>query len=313
VCDSLVFFELRLVSIFVHILLMSVQYDYVAYIDESGDDGIKRVRPIDPNGASEWLILAAYLVGAHREPEVVHWRNEIRSRFTGHQRQDIHFNKLIPEKKLLLCETLAEKPGWCFAVASNKQNMKLYRNKRAEKVPSRNWFYCWMSRILIERVSWWVSAHSQNHFGQKRCVKLVYSNRGGMSYSQLNAYYTWLKDRTHRDIERFPGFQVDWDVISSDLIRVYPHEQRAGLQLADAVAGAVFKSCDYLNSGGIDNRFVKALKPRFAWYPLDREKRVAGFGLKLMPKYQDIPLVNQQRQVFEFFGYPEKVWWPPTT
>ena len=30
---------------------------YVAYIDEAGDAGLKTVRPLDPSGASEWLIL----------------------------------------------------------------------------------------------------------------------------------------------------------------------------------------------------------------------------------------------------------------
>src|SRR5215211_7450836 len=32
---------------------------YIAYIDEAGDPGLTRVRPQDPNGSSEWLVLGA--------------------------------------------------------------------------------------------------------------------------------------------------------------------------------------------------------------------------------------------------------------
>jgi hypothetical protein len=37
-------------------------YEYVAYIDESGDQGLQKVKPIDPDGSSEWLIVAGVLI-----------------------------------------------------------------------------------------------------------------------------------------------------------------------------------------------------------------------------------------------------------
>jgi len=46
-------------------------YSYIAYIDEAGDDGIRKVRPIDPNGASEWLVLSAIVIRASREKELI--------------------------------------------------------------------------------------------------------------------------------------------------------------------------------------------------------------------------------------------------
>lgn len=38
---------------------VSMTYGFVAYIDESGADGLKRVRPKDPAGSSEWFVLSA--------------------------------------------------------------------------------------------------------------------------------------------------------------------------------------------------------------------------------------------------------------
>ena len=40
------------------------EYGYIAYIDEAGDPGLNRVRPIDENGASEWLVLSAVVMRA---------------------------------------------------------------------------------------------------------------------------------------------------------------------------------------------------------------------------------------------------------
>jgi hypothetical protein len=39
---------------------LSKPYEYVLYIDEAGDDGLKRVRPIDGAGATEWGSVANF-------------------------------------------------------------------------------------------------------------------------------------------------------------------------------------------------------------------------------------------------------------
>ena len=51
----------------------SPDYGYIAYIDEAGDPGLKTVRPLDENGASEWLVLSAVVMKAEREAKVVDW------------------------------------------------------------------------------------------------------------------------------------------------------------------------------------------------------------------------------------------------
>jgi hypothetical protein len=35
------------------------QVGYIAYVDEAGDDGLGRIRPLDHRGASEWMVLEA--------------------------------------------------------------------------------------------------------------------------------------------------------------------------------------------------------------------------------------------------------------
>jgi hypothetical protein len=43
-------------------------YDYVAFIDEAGDPGISKVRPLDANGGSEWLMIGGVHADRGDEP-----------------------------------------------------------------------------------------------------------------------------------------------------------------------------------------------------------------------------------------------------
>jgi len=108
---------------------------YIAYIDEAGDPGLTRVRPIDPNGASEWLALGAIVVRAESEPEIVQWVRDIRHEIKAHQGPDLHYRKLSSERKVKVCERVASLKLRSFALLSNKKNMRGYRNKVAEAYP----------------------------------------------------------------------------------------------------------------------------------------------------------------------------------
>jgi hypothetical protein len=77
-------------------------YGYIAYIDEAGDPGLKRVRPIDQNGASEWLVLSAVVMQAKREPDVLGWTQGNISNLGVKQRHDLHYRTLSPTRKSLL-------------------------------------------------------------------------------------------------------------------------------------------------------------------------------------------------------------------
>jgi hypothetical protein len=107
---------------------------FVAYIDESRDTGLKKVRSADdPLGASEWLILSCVVVSIEDDRKLVSWANEIKSKFTNVQRPDLHFADLLPAKKTIACEILASKPCTVFLVASNKKNIERYKNPNLDE------------------------------------------------------------------------------------------------------------------------------------------------------------------------------------
>lgn len=55
--------------------------------------------------------------------------------------------------------------------------------------------------------------------------------------------------------------RVDWDVIRPDRIRAVNHEQLAGLQLADAVASAVYFAVNRNPYGEIEDRYLRLMAP----------------------------------------------------
>ena len=287
-------------------------YDYVAYIDESGDPGLRKVKPRSPNGSSEWIVVAGALIPAELESEVGDWVSDMMKAINSHQLRDIHFQKLNEHRKLLVCNMLAEKRVRLFAVVSNKQNMEGYRNLKAEQIPSQSWFYCWLTRILLERITDNVRASSIKRYGEPRYVKLEYSERGGLSYSQMHAYYEWIrmKSANGRVPLYLPWGKVAFDVLHQDLMRVYNHKERDGLKLPDIVASAFFKAADVYDTGQCDPQFAKALAPRMAKAP--DTGQIGGYGVKLWPswtKLNNFNVPHHQREIFRYYGYPRNYWW----
>jgi hypothetical protein len=287
-------------------------YDYVVYIDEAGDPGINKVLPRTPGGSSEWIVVAGALIPAEEERNVSTWVTDLMKLMRSHQMRDLHFQKLNPSKKALACSFLAQKRVRLFCVVSNKQNMEGYQNLNAAKVPSDNWFYCWLTRILLERVTHDVYHASLKRYGEVRRVKLEFSERGGLRYSQMKAYFEWLKIKSASGkVAQFVPFgDFEYSTLHPNLMRVYNHAERDGLKLPDIAASALFKAVDIYQTRAIDPSFAKLLAPKMAKAPVSG--LVAGYGLKLLPSWtglDDWGVKAEQREIFRFYGYPGPQWW----
>src|SRR5687767_1460441 len=136
------------------------EHKFIAFLDEAGDPGLKRVRPIDPVGASEWLVLGAALFRAEKEAQSVDVIKQLLGELRLRQRNHLHFRDLNPERKLAVCQSIRNLEARFFVLASNKKNMRGHRNPRAEKVRSNQWFYNWCVRLLLERITDYVEKRS---------------------------------------------------------------------------------------------------------------------------------------------------------
>jgi hypothetical protein len=118
------------------------------------------------------------------EPFVKGWGEGIIADLGIKQRNDLHYRTLSPARKTVAGQKLATLPLRGFAICSNKINMRSHRNKRAEKIPSQQWFYNWCIRLLLARVTAFSASRTHNDYGKIMPVKIEFSERGGIRYSQ---------------------------------------------------------------------------------------------------------------------------------
>jgi len=281
-------------------------YKYVAYIDEAGDPGLNRVRPIDPVGGTEWMVVGASLIRKENEANPPKWVGGMLHDIGIRQRPDLHFRDLSPTRQTRICSLMAALPAVYFVVASNKKNMRNYKNERAEaKSYSQQWFYNWLCRILIERITDFVLRDALRHHGRAENVKFEFSQRGGHRYSQTQAYHWLLKTQARTENMVLKRRIPKWEVMDYRLVHVYQHKERAGLQLADAVSSAFYTAIDNLDTGPCFYDPSKALKPRIAFEKTEfGDKKTDDYGVVLQPTPAcDVDISEDQKHIFKYYGY----------
>lgn len=286
-------------------MLDTKKIGYIAYIDEAGDPGLKTVRPIDANGSSEWLVLAAVVIKASREPEVKDWVGNIVSDLGIRQRRDLHYRDLSPTRKIAAGKKISALPIRAFAICSNKKNMRRYHNPRAAKISSQQWFYNFCVRLLLERVTAYCARRTMRDFGEERLVKIEFSEKGGHRYSQTGAYHYYLKEQqagnsVYLDTREPVTRMLDWQLMDA-----FPHSERAGLQLVDFVASAFYQAIDCNGPGKWDCEAAKTLE---LILPRERGTR-KDFSVALFPTPPaKAKLTEDQRTIFEHYGYGGVRW-----
>lgn len=284
-------------------------YDYVVFVDEAGDPGLNRVRPIDSVGGTEWMVIGAALIRRVNEAQPPKWVGNILQDIDVRQRPDLHFRNLSPTRQLRVCALMSNLPAVYFAVASNKKNMRQYKNERAEaKSYAQQWFYNWLCRILLERVTDFVLRDAMAKYGAPRKVKFEFSQRGGHRYSQTKAYHWLLQTQARAQYMVLSKRVPKWEVMDYRLMEVHQHKDRAGLQLADAVSSAFYTAVDNLDTGPCYYDPAKALRTHIAFEKNEYgEKLFHDYGIVLQPTPDfKVSISDEQKEIFRYFGYTFK-------
>ena len=93
------------------------------YIDESGDEGIKRIATESTLGSSPWFTLGAFLINDSFYDEVKKKLDEIKKKIS---KKNIHFSQLSHEQKIFVCQEIAKLPIVAFGLISNKKSLGSY-------------------------------------------------------------------------------------------------------------------------------------------------------------------------------------------
>ena len=250
---------------------------------------------------TEWFTLGAVVVRVDRERDVPDWVRDMREATRSRQRKDLHYRNLSAPNKQRVCRMLATKEVRLFAVASHKANLRLRRNRILGTHGSQD-FYNFCLRWLLERVTGWCARRSMLEHGVLSQVKVVFSQKGDHDYPALMAYLDKLNHQARAGTAILGARNIVPGMITPTLCEVRPHDELAGLQLADIVASAFFQAA---NSAlpTFDETPARLLKPRLARE--GRSSSPGGFGLSLLPlPSQGRDLIPEaDRAIFRHYGF----------
>lgn len=238
--------------------------DFVAYIDEAGDEGFKFRE--GGKGSSDWFVLSAMVIRQSNDSMVVEAAREVRRILSKPEKYVLHFRDLKHEQRLPLVRVVSGLPVRIVNIMVHKPTIPNPENFQHEA--HKLYRYC--TRLLVERISWLCKNNSNN--GQCK-ADLVFSNRSAMSYDDLRGYLGRLLVQSANT----SSIHIEWDAIDPARVRAVNHDKLAGLQLADAVASSAFFACNLSKYGDVEDRYLRTLAPRV----FRNKGRIDGYGMKL--------------------------------
>ena len=258
---------------------------YIAYIDEAGDDGIKKIRTSSEGGASEWMVISAIVIHADNSPYVLPWLKATMDRAASPQLRFLHFHRLDHAGKIAACKSLAEREAYLFSTISYKRTMEGYSNTAAAKVNiNKNArFFAWMARLLLEQITSFIGQRTFIDYGETTTVRFEFSDRGGLEIDQFRNYFAYLRDQSATNSLYISEYDLDWSVVETSDMHAYSNRDRAGLQLADTVASAFYCGLEKLSTSEPPNpEYAMLLERRMA---RDDKRRILDCGVKIMPRW----------------------------
>ncbi len=121
---------------------------FVAYIDESGDEGF--VFREDGSGSSRWFVLSAIVVRQMNDLMLVKCLADVRNVLRKLPKTPLHFVDLKHEQRVPYIRRIGELPVRTISVAIYKPAIQEPEKFQNEKYR----LYRYATRLLLERISW---------------------------------------------------------------------------------------------------------------------------------------------------------------
>ena len=200
---------------------------FVAYIDESGDEGF--VFKPDGTGSSRWFVLSAVVTRRFNDLQMVDCLRETRKVLGRAPKAPLHFSDLKHEQRIPYIRRVGSLDIRTVNVAVYKPSIREVSTFQGTK----HLLYRYTTRFLVERLSWMLSRTDQHRSGRDSSVEIIFSDRANMSYGDIRSYLGTL---VRRGKSQPNDVQIDGSVIDPRRVRSVQHSKLAGLQVADAVA-----------------------------------------------------------------------------
>lgn len=246
---------------------------FIAYIDESGDEGFTFHE--DGTGSSRWFVLSAVVMRRSNELAAVAALKAARNRLVFEPKKAFHFSDMRHEPRLVLMDEIAKVPFRTVSVISYKPDIPDPENYQANKYM----LYRYLTRLLIERASW-LCRDCRKADGEDERVELIFSDRASMSYEAIKGYVGLLKQQA----DAGQWISIHWPSIDLDHLRAVQHAHLAGLQVADAVATSYMYGIRLSRLGIADPSYVRHL----GGHVYRHRGNYLGYGVKFLSRVETL-------------------------
>ena len=219
--------------------------EYNVYIDESGDEGIKR--------GSEWFILTAIIVPKQYDLTLSNKILKIKNAMNKNRKDQLHWNKILKyDKKIQIIYDLIAENFKIIHIAINTYEINKLKSKD---------LYPYFMSYLIERVSYYIS-------NNKGICNIFISTRNENSIKK-NEYLKQelMNKRNYHHIE----------IKSIKDIKFIDNRDRNLLQLADVCCSSFAQAIK--NNTEQEWEYVLKLKSNIWNY----KGKIIGYGIKFYP------------------------------
>jgi Protein of unknown function (DUF3800) len=249
-------------------------YRFVAYIDESGDEGFIFPEGQPERGSSKWFVLSAVMTPIERDKEIIALADSIRSDLEMQLKAIIHFANLRHDRRVYVVNRIANSWLTVTSVIIHKHRVQHPEIFQAEAFR----LYKFAARLLLERISWFCRDAATPDDCQCR---LIFEHRKALSYDGLRDYLRVLQEKAGDDEWQqllLHNVTIHWPAIVINKVEAARKAQYAGLQFADCVASGIRAALEHRH-GFTEHRYAKMLKPRI----YKRGSNYTSYGLKFFP------------------------------
>ena len=246
--------------------------DFVAYIDEAGDEGFGKLAAGPVGGQSRWLMIGACIVRRENDLKLPALRDGILAKFPKRKSRDLHFRDLNHAQKIVACQAISAFPLGIGVVMSHKVTIPGTNFEATFK--KKQFLYNYLVRWLLERLTAACATVSSPHACS---LKLVFSRRAGTDYQTMKEYLILMRDGL--EVVR-PVRSINWNVLNVDDIAVENHSKWAGLQIADCATSAYFMALEPNLYGNPEPSYGNLLRTKLL---RDKQGRALNCGITPVP------------------------------
>jgi hypothetical protein len=251
-------------------------HTYIAFIDESGDEGFNFAKP-PKRLSSEWFVMSAVMC---KTSDLAGFQTASDNYLQASgKKKPFHFADVRHEDRIGFINQLMSIPFSHASVLAHKPSPKITEAKMLGK--QSHFLFYYTAKLLLERITWFCEYGCGGR--ENNSIQITFSDRGQLKYERLITYLDTLFNRTAMD--DFLGVDVrnhdiKWKYLTDDSIDIKTHNSSPGLQAADAVASSLRAALEFTPHFATEHRYAKLLAPR-VW---SRYLKVINYGLKFLPE-----------------------------